>query len=222
MRRTVSLMLVAATISVGCSTVTPGDDGPTASRGTDLDCLARWMTGTFSSHAQAERDPANFFDIRLVMVPIHGELGDGHWFYVEQAAATALERPYRQRVYHLHRGEGGVIRSDVYTFEREPLAYAGVWRRPDELARITLDDLALRDGCSIFFEPRVATRFIGETVGADCLSTLGGASYASSEVEVSEQWLTSWDRGFDAENQQVWGATEGPYRFECLSRQPPA
>ena len=53
-----------------------------------LDQLAAWMTGTFSSASQAAADPAHFFDIRLIMVPIWEDLaqGDERWLYVEQAA----------------------------------------------------------------------------------------------------------------------------------------
>ena len=44
-----------------------------------------------------------------------------------------------------------------------------------------------------------------------------GASYATSEVELREERITSWDRGYDGEGLQVWGATEGPYRFDRQS-----
>ena len=63
--------------------------------------LGSWMTGSFSSASQASAAPDDYFDIRLYMVPIWDGRADGPWLYVEQAAASALERPYRQRVYQV-------------------------------------------------------------------------------------------------------------------------
>jgi len=48
----------------------------------DGEILADWMTGSFSSAAQAEADSA-FFDIRLEMVRIRPDLTDATWLYVE-------------------------------------------------------------------------------------------------------------------------------------------
>ena len=56
-------------------------------------------------------------------------------------------------------------------------------------------------------------RFAGGTRGEGCESTLMGARYATSEVELRDDGLDSWDRGFNAQGMQVWGATAGAYRF---------
>jgi hypothetical protein len=37
---------------------------------------------------------------------------------------------------------------------------------------------------------------------------------------VTETTLESWDRGFDAGGEQVWGATAGGYVFEKLDGEP--
>ena len=42
---------------------------------------------------------------------------------------------------------------------------------------------------------------------------MSGARYATSDVVVDRQRVVSWDRGFDGRDQQVWGATAGPYEF---------
>ena len=43
-----------------------------------------------------------------------------------------------------------------------------------------------------------------------------GASFARSEVEILEDKVISWDRGFDANGEYVWGAEKGPYIFNKL------
>ena len=56
--------------------------------------------------------------------------------------------------------------------------------------------------------------YTGATHDRDCESRLRGAAYATTEVRIDAQGMTSWDRGYDAEGRQVWGATEGGYRFK--------
>ncbi len=176
--------------------------------------LADWMSGSFSSQAQAEADPDHYFDIRLHMQPVWEERADGPWLYVEQAAASAPERPYRQRLYRLAEEPGG-LRVDIYELPGDPLLVAGAWREPALLAGLSPEDLLPRSGCSVHLH-RSGAGYEGSTRGEGCSSELRGASYATSFVTLTEGSLTSWDRGFDARGEQVWGATEGPYRFVRL------
>ena len=72
-----------------------------------------------------------------------------------------------------------------------------------------------RGGCSIFLRAD-GPAFVGATRGEGCSSSLAGAAYATSEVTITRDVLTSWDRGFDAAGEQVWGATAGAYEFVRL------
>lgn len=174
--------------------------------------LAAWMTGSFSSARQATEAPDDYFDILLHMVPIWTERTDGPWLYVEQAAASAPEAPYRQRVYQLVVLDGGGLRVDIGEFPGDPLRFAGAWTDPSAFDALRPEDLAPRTGCSVHLE-RSGGGYTGSTLGEGCTSTLRGASYATSFVTITEISVTSWDRGFDAQGEQVWGPTEGPYRF---------
>ena len=200
----IAVLLTAA----GCAAPAPAPGAPAD----PVDELAVMMTGWFDSAEQAGREPEDYFHIRLVMLPIWPERTDGHWLYVEQAAASALERPYRQRVYHLHRTDDGRLVSDVYAID-DPLRHAGAWAREDGLRAIDPNDLTLRAGCSIVLDRAGPDRFAGATTGTGCASALRGASYATSEVEIEAARLTSWDRGWSDDGTQAWGATEGPYVF---------
>lgn len=179
--------------------------------GVDTSKLAEWMTGSFSSAAQSVDQPEDYFDIRLYMVPIWTDRADGPWLYVEQAAATNLARPYRQRVYHLVGTDLGV-RSEVYTLPGDALKYAGFHATPEGFSAFGPDELTLRHGCSIQLVDQGDT-YTGATLGNGCASTLGGAAYATSEVSIAPEVITSWDRGFDSEGKQAWGAVKGPYIF---------
>ena len=189
---------------------TSATDPPGSPPPRSLEVLAEFMSGSFSSAAQAEAD-SSYFDIRLYMKPIWPDRSDGAWLYVEQAVAQAQDRPYRQRVYRLTEDPDGRYRSTVYELAA-PLRFAGVWREADALRSLRPDSLQLREGCDIVLEP-TAEGFAGRTGDGTCPSSLRGASYATSEVEIFEDRLVSWDRGFDADHEQVWGAEKGGYVF---------
>lgn len=178
--------------------------------------LVRWMAGSFSSRAQSVAD-TSYFDIRLEMKPIWADRTDGAWLYVEQAAASALARPYRQRIYHVTADSGGVFRSAVLEL-RSPLRFAGAFKNPALLAALTPDSLIAREGCAVLLRADGNQAFSGETPGHECLSNLRGATYATSKVRITPTSITSWDQGWNAEGKQVWGAENGPYRFDRIGK----
>lgn len=180
-----------------------------------LATLEAYLTGSFDSSAQADTDPENYFNIHLNAARIWPDRDDGRWLYVEQAAAQALERPYRVRVYRLSR-EGDAYRSEVYKLPGDELAFQGAFARPikERLASLSPEDLAEREGCAIVLTWDVSTEaFRGSTLGTDCASSLGEASYATSEVVLFADRLETWDRGWTQDGEQAWGAVLGPYEF---------
>lgn len=200
------LISIFSFIMFSCSNKSPLDDY-------ELRQLKSWMTGSFSSQAQSEAD-TNFFNIHLEMVHIWKDRTDAFWLYVEQAAAWSLDKPYRQRVYCLKRISDSTFESSVFSFD-VPLRFAGTWKEDLPLSKLTPDSLNEREGCAIILEYK-NNAFVGSTVENNCTSQLRGAVYATSEVRIEEKVLTSWDRGFDENDLQVWGAESGPYIFRKL------
>jgi hypothetical protein len=183
---------------------------PTADR--ELDTLIWWMTGSFSSEAQSLED-TDFLHIVLHMTRIWRDRSDGVWLYVEQAVASAADRPYRQRVYHVRRVGEDLFASSVYTFDN-PLDRAGAWREETPLADLSPSDLEARVDCTIYLKQRQDGAFEGSTLGRLCSSKLRGSTWASSEVLIGPGGLVSWDRGWDDEGVQKWGAVKAGYRFD--------
>ncbi|MEM7367476.1 MAG: chromophore lyase CpcT/CpeT [Bacteroidota bacterium] len=179
----------------------------------ELATLTQLMTGTFSSAEQAQEDSA-FFDISLVMVPIWQHEIKARWLYVEQAVSQAKDRPYRQRVYRLSIGDAGTFESRVYALPKEE-RFIHAWDHPDLFRQLTPDSLMLREGCSVFLKKKEDC-FAGSTDANRCSSSLRGASYATSTVEVCAENITSWDQGWNEKGEQVWGATSGGYVFKRL------
>lgn len=192
------------------------DEVSTTTAVDDLILLRNFMTGSFSSQEQSLRD-SGYYDIRLEMAPIWPDQPDGYWLYVEQAVVTDLDEPYRQRVYHLTRVDDTTFKSAVYTLD-EPLRFAGAGINLELLVSLTPDSLTERAGCAIILTKEDDSTFIGGTVESNCLSQLRGSSYATSLVRITPRVLYSWDRGFDADGNQVWGAETGGYVFKSIRR----
>ena len=171
--------------------------------------VAAMMQGHYDSRDQAAADKS-YFPIALAMVPIWPERSDGHWLYVEQAMADTPGKPYRQRVYRVHNGEGGEVISAVYTFPG-PERYVQGWRT-GSLVGLREEMLQPRTGCAVHLRQN-GEFWQGATVGSGCASERSGAAYAIAEVRLESGRMTSWDRGFDAAGKQVWGAATGAYVF---------
>ncbi|MCA1762363.1 MAG: chromophore lyase CpcT/CpeT [Cryomorphaceae bacterium] len=177
----------------------------------NLNQLSEWMTGDFDSSEQAKNDTA-YADISLKMTRIWSDKSNGIWLYVEQAASKSLDEPYRQRVYFLSDVNENEISSDVYEF-KDPAPFVGAWNDPSKFSDITPFDLTYKDGCTVFLFYD-GFQFSGSTNESSCKSTLRGAAYTTSEVIILPNTIKSWDRGFNEEGEQVWGAEAGHYIFK--------
>lgn len=176
--------------------------------------LVEMMEGSFSSEEQSKND-SDYYDIRLHMKRIWPEISSAYWLYVEQATAEAEDKPYRQRVYRITNTYEGRFESAVFTIN-DPLRFAGEWRKENPLTQLNPDSLTLREGCSVILTLMNDTTYEGSTEGNNCLSDLRGAKYATSEVTINKDKIISWDRGFDEDGKQVWGAVKGGYVFKRI------
>lgn len=175
-----------------------------------------YLVGSYDSAAQAKADP-DYRVIVLHMAACWTDRKDGPWVYVEQAVAEMQQAPYRQRVYRLVDLGKGQVRSDVYELPGTPAEvvknFAGQWKSEKPLAGISPEQLTLKDGCSITLTRQGDGAYVGATGVGTCASSLRGAAYATSEVVLTREVLRSWDRGYDKEGKQVWGAEKGGYVF---------
>lgn len=215
-RKAGPLCLVLPSVALsGCAVATatgPRTETPAPDR---LVTLREYMSGTFSSGAQAARDPA-YYDIELHATPMWTWRDDGPWLYVEQSLAQTPDKPYRQRVCKLERTGDGAFRTRVFVFA-DAAKHAGEWKSGSPLSEMAPEQLEERVGCALTLSWDEGTRsFTGSTAGTGCPSELNGAAYASSQAVLTADRLLTWDRGYDTTGQQVWGATKGGYEFERL------
>jgi len=180
-----------------------------------LEELTKLMTGTFSSRDQAASDSL-FYNINLVMHPIWESDKTAKWLYVEQAVTRMLDKPYRQRVYKVSNAANGSIESKVFELP-DPARFVHGWNNMELFKNITPDSLILRPGCAVYLMRNSSNCYSGTTNQKECKSTLRGASYATSIVDICKDQVTSWDQGWNAEDEQVWGAEVSGYIFKRIN-----
>lgn len=178
----------------------------------ELQQLAGYMTGSFSSAQQAAAD-TNFMDISLHMARIWTDRKDGIWLYVEQASAEKPDEPYRQRIYRLTEDVPGVFESKVFEIE-DPGRFIGAWKSPEKMEVLHSDLLIERVGCSLFLVKNPDQSYSGFTRGKECVSSHRGAAYAVSIAFINRLEMVTWERGFNNDGKQVWGSEHGGYVFK--------
>lgn len=186
----------------------------TSVKANDLIALAQWMAGDFSNYKQSFEKPQQFAHIHIFFRPLPFEFFNAIGFYSEQVYDHDLWSPYRQGVHRLV-DQGDQIYIENYGLD-DPMLYAGAARELSILRTITPDCIERRYHCSMIFK-REGEMFRGSVEpGNKCLIERKGClTYLISDVEVTETTWVSLDRGMDMEtDQQVWGSTYGPLRFE--------
>ncbi len=206
-----SLLLLTVGLLISCSVKKGTQKAPSS----DLMQLKAMMTGSFNSSAQAAAD-TSYYDITLHMYPIWEDRPE-HWLYVEQTVTTMPDRPYRQRVYRLEQTDKKTFKSYVYTFA-DPKPFIGAWKDKTPFEKMQPAEAQLKEGCEVVLIKQADGSFRGKTGDKTCKSSLRGASFATSEVSVSPGKIVSWDQGWDAAGEQVWGATEAGYVFLKTSK----
>lgn len=177
-----------------------------------VEFLAGSLTGNFDNLSQTRAD-RGYQHVVLHAVRLWPERTDGPWLYVEQSLHEGPDLPYRQRVLQLAARPDNVFEVRVFTLPN-PVALTGAWRTPALFAKLAPADLLPREGCTIFLRVRPDGAFHGTTEGQGCASELRGAAYATTEMTVTPDQQTLWERGFNKSGIQLWGFASGGYVFQ--------
>ncbi|MSR42027.1 MAG: hypothetical protein EXS10_09045 [Phycisphaerales bacterium] len=216
-----AVFAATATLSTACNTLTqtrtevvaPQSSIASTNASSTAATLAAWLTGSYSTHAQAIADPS-FHDLHLEIVPCWTDRADGPWLYFEQSSAATIDKPYKQRVYKLIENLDTTITMLVFELPNDPLSYALAWKLPRPLNDLTPELLNAQDGCAMSMTIALnGTSATGGSEGTHCPSTYAGAAYSTVELIVSADRLQLWERGFDAKGTIVTGSRTGPCEF---------
>ncbi|NJM95927.1 MAG: chorismate-binding protein [Phormidesmis sp. RL_2_1] len=185
---------------------------------TDVAKLTRWMAADFSNQPQAIDNPPFFAHIQVCMRPLAKGFQSGISLYLEQAYYYQLNRPYRVRVLHFIQRETDVLLENYKVKDEEK--FYGAARDRTKLATLTPDDLEPMDGCDIIVQ-WTGNSFRGKVEpGKKCQVVRKGMNtYLDNEFIVTEDHMTSYDRGRDPETDELkWGSVAGPFEFDKVQR----
>ena len=168
------------------------------------------LSGRFTSEEQSNTD-MSYYAVQLHACAVDVPNLGAHVLYIEQALVDNLSSPYRQRFYVLSDQGDDWVRSEIYTLDNED-SFVGLCNKT-EISTFSADIAFKKEGCHVDLQWD-GTGFSGQTEEDSCQSDMNGASYATSIVETNAHQITSWDQGWDAQGNQVWGAVAGAYVFD--------
>jgi hypothetical protein len=172
------------------------------------------LVGIMDTSAQAEENPQSP-DVRMTtcviqLLGVENQI-DSTYLYQEQALSDKLKEPYRQRFLEIRFVEE---EDKVESIAFKPLQsskWINFCDRPQNQRNINLDDVG-EVVCSVSLR-QLMTIYIGETPPEGCATNVQGAVTITNTVILHSQGMDTWDRGFDEEGNQVWGAENEGYQF---------
>ena len=176
-----------------------------------LDKLYSYLSGTFSSANQSIYN-ANFYDVTVRHCPVNIDGGkpNSKYLILRQAISLFLNSPYRVRLVELSQ-EGAKIKSKNYA----PIRNIDLNQTCQEgsIPTFSVNDFTTEPKCELTLYENAGI-FMGSTGVPGCVSERSGASFVSSDVEITNSYFKSLDRGWDDQGKQVWGSENGAYVFE--------
>lgn len=140
--------------------------------------------------------------------------GETTFLYQEQALSTKLSEPYRQRFLRIAPSRD---RQSVQSLSFRP-ANAETWKglcsQPEVQRTVSRKELGM-PVCSVFLK-RSGAEYVGRTPIDGCPANVRGAVRITNRIVLHDAGMDTWDRGFDAEGNQVWGAATDSYQFRRM------
>lgn len=136
------------------------------------------------------------------------------YLYQEQAMSNKLAQPYRQRFLRIAPSADQTSVESAIFRPPTPKNWIGLCNKPVNERLIQTQDLG-KSECSVYLKP-AGEDYLGETQAGGCPSNHKGAVKITNKILLFANGMDTWDRGFDANGQLVWGAKETPYQFRRL------
>ena len=136
------------------------------------------------------------------------------YLYQEQSLKKSLDSPYRQRFLQIEAGEE---KDTVISQSYKPInsqKWIGLCDRPERQRVVNSQEMS-QPVCSVLLKPKVSI-YVGTTPPEGCPTKVRGAVKITNMIILHDRGMDTWDRGFDAEGNQVWGAKNESYQFRWL------
>lgn len=169
------------------------------------------ITGVFSTLEQHKSD-STFDDVVVYTKLIRKDFNNVYWIYTEQGEAKNY-KPYRQRVYQIAEVWGRILQRIYYINDASKYSYF----KPETIESITIDDLQLKPGCDLIIQLNDNV-YSSQTEDKFCVATFRGSTYTTTDFKVYKDAVLSWERGWNKQDEQVWGSRKGHYIYKKISK----
>ncbi|MEM7556210.1 MAG: chromophore lyase CpcT/CpeT [Cyanobacteria bacterium P01_A01_bin.84] len=145
------------------------------------------------------------------------------FLYQEQAMVDKLSKPYRQRFLQISSYVLG-NKSGNNSVNKVPTTFSVAFK-PKNLQnwinfcnkkaepKVVKYTQIGEKVCTVTLHPADET-YIGKTPSKGCPAKVRGAVRITNSILLRRTGMETWDRGFNAEGKQVWGAKNKPYYFQ--------
>lgn len=176
-----------------------------------VDEIVDHLIGVMDTSAQAQIE-GNRVGVQMITCEVtlaDADQGNSVLLYQEQALLARLEQPYRQRFLQI---TPGPTRVESRTYKPNNVeAWVGWCDVPRAERQVEIAELG-EQVCVIALRPSVLG-YVGSTPLTGCPTTVQGAVRITNVVVLHDQGMDTWDRGFDADGNRVWGAEDEPYQY---------
>lgn len=196
------------------ATTTQADPPRSLSPQEQVTDIATRLEGVMNTSAQAAKNPKSpnvqMTTCRIQVLDASSPSG-AIFLYQEQALAKKLTQPYRQRFLQVApTPDRQQIESRSFK-PKQPEAWIGLCNKPVTDRQLKRIDLGTPI-CSVFLQ-RSQNDYIGNTPTQGCPTNVRGAVRVTNRIMLYSDGMDTWDRGFDATGQQVWGAEGESYQY---------
>jgi CpeT/CpcT family (DUF1001) len=176
--------------------------------------VVQHLEGILSTAARAAANPkvANV-TMTTCRVQVANPPAGSIYLYQEQAIVPSLTQPYRQRILEISPSPASqTIRSRSYKLA-DQAKWVNFCDRSNR--QISPQDFPIIV-CAVFLKS-TPEGFSGTTEATGCPANVRGAVTIRNRIRLHPNGMDTWDRGFDAQGKQVWGAGAAPYQFLRLT-----
>jgi hypothetical protein len=189
----------------------------------NLEKFLSYISGEWSNKNQAMEFPALWSHIQVCYRPLNFNLLNGYSFYVESAYDYSLDQPYKNGVLMVNERNNILEISNFKIIGSEDFWFGSY--DPTLLKNLSKEKLIkLPTECNTEFKyDNERDLFIGKTKpGKNCIiPRKNNQTFLDSTFLLEKNNYSSLDIGRDMEtSEQIWGSTQGPFRFDKIKSFP--
>ncbi len=181
-----------------------------------VEAVVSHLVGVMDTSAQAAANP-KAPSVRMTTCKVQiNQPANSVYLYQEQALTKNLDNPYRQRFLEIKaNADSDTVESQSFKPENGK-ALIGLCSKPENERKLNLSNIGT-PVCSVLLKP-FQEGYIGETPSQGCPANIRGAVRITNTILLHSRGMDTWDRGFDAQGNQVWGAANESYQYRWLNR----